>query len=93
VGPVKVAISASPADQSGASGAAEFAKRPETKAEAEAYMKKAGEMALDRRAKAMAGEEPAKSLIPERYNKTQTSQLVYTIKEDGDNHFKIELVD
>jgi hypothetical protein len=89
IGPVNVAVTA---DQPGDSSATDpiFSKVPQTPAEKEEYMKKAGEMGRAR-AQGNATETAPASVIPARYNKPQTSGLSYTIKADGDNHFQIEL--
>jgi hypothetical protein len=88
IGPVKVSVSA---DQAVNSAAADgFSKAPQTPAEQQEYMKKAGEMAQARK-KAPSSETAPVSVIPARYNKPQSSGLSYTIKADGDNHFQIEL--
>jgi hypothetical protein len=89
IGPVNVTVTA---DQPGNSSATDpiFTKAPQTPAEKEEYMKKAGEMGRAR-AQGNATQTASASVIPTRYNKPQTSGLSYTIKADGDNHFPIEL--
>ena len=67
-----------------------LSNRPKTPAEAEAYMKKAGEMQQAMASGATPIVQP-KSLIPDKYGKADTSGLTYTINADGKNHFTIDL--
>jgi len=91
VGEAKVSVSvAGPADS--ASNVSSNAKPGGMTAEQIAeQQKKMAEATKSFQAKADAA--PAKSLIPQKYDNPQTSGLSYTIKPDGDNHFKIELQD
>ncbi len=86
IGNVKVSIT------EGQSGSGETTKQPTTPEEAEAYMKKAAETQA---AIAANGGIPPKpvSTIPEKYGKSDTSGLSYTIKASGDNHLKIDLAE
>jgi hypothetical protein len=86
VGAARVSISfaAPAADAAGKSGA--------TPSDPDAYRKKM----LDMQASAPAddgAESRSQSLIPEKYTRHDTSDLQYTVKADGDNHFQIELQD
>lgn len=89
IGNSKVSVTATEPGKSD-SGKDALSKRPQTREEADAYMKKANEMQA-----AMASGRPEdvlpKSLIPEKYNKTDTSGLSYEIKASGTNHFEIAL--
>ncbi len=88
VGPVRVTVTAA-VPGSADDDTEAISKTPQSPAEAEAYMKKAGEMQ-----KSMAsGKTNARPipLIPEKYGKADTSGLSYTIKANGDNHFAIKL--
>lgn len=87
VGPGKFTVTASTGGIDSKDAEA-VSKQPKTPAETEAYMKKAAEMQ-----KAMASGQIAlpKSLLPIKYAKAETSDLVHTIKENGDNHFAIDL--
>lgn len=66
----------------------ELSKRPQSQAEADAFLKKAGEM---QQSIATGTAPPPKSPIPEKYSNAETSGLVFTIQENGDNHFDIDL--
>ena len=87
VGPVTVEITASTASDNGSDKNA-VSKQPTSAAESEAYMKKAAEM---QQAMAAGQVTQPTSAIPAKYGKAETSGLAYTIKENGDNHFAIEL--
>jgi hypothetical protein len=91
VGPVKVAISVESSEDS-SDFAKDVSQRPKTDAEAQAYLKKASELQKQMidNAKSGKNDKPAQ-LIPAKYSKAETSGLSYTVKENGDNHFKIEL--
>lgn len=91
IGPVKVSITAMSANEN-TSGLDGISKRPQSKEEADAYMKKASEMQAAMSSGRSADVMP-KSLIPEKYGKTETSGLEYEIKENGANHFEIALKD
>jgi hypothetical protein len=86
VGPVKVAVTANTGqDEAGLNSVSQQPKTPE---EAAQYLKNANEL----QQKMAQGKDAApKSLIPEKYNKTESSGLSYTINADGKNHFDIEL--
>ena len=86
VGLVKVSVT------EGVAASGDAAKQPKTAAESEEYMKKAAEM-QSAMASGAAAVVQAKSTIPARYGKAETSGLSYTIKANGDNHFAIDLVD
>jgi hypothetical protein len=66
----------------------ELSKPAQSQAESEAFLKKAGEM---QQAIATGTAPPPKSPIPEKYGNAETSGLVFTIQENGDNHFEIDL--
>lgn len=87
-GPAKVTVTAFPPGQK-VEGSQTVNAQPKTPEEQAAYMKKAEEM---QRAMASGQSPPApKSLIPESYNKPDTSGLSFTINPNGDNHFDIPL--
>lgn len=88
IGPVKATIVASAGGPSDALDG--VASQPKSQAEADAYMKKAAEMQQSI-AEGRGKDVLPISLIPEKYGKTETSGLSYTIKANGDNHFTIEL--
>lgn len=89
IGPMKVSITAMSVSESDA-GMDAISKRPQSQAEADAYMKKAAEMQAAM-ASGQAAEVMPKSLIPEKYGKAETSGLEYEIKANGPNHFEIAL--
>ena len=86
VGPVTASITIPSSDDASVDPA--IAKPPKTPEEAQAYMKKAGEMQAKM---ATTKPEKPKDLLPPKYSKTDTSGLSYTIKANGDNHFDISL--
>jgi hypothetical protein len=88
IGAHKVAISVSAPGPDSAGGA--LPPPPKTPAEQEAYMKKLNELQQMSTTPVAAAPKPV-SPIPEKYAKTETSGLSYTIKPGNDNHFKIEL--
>lgn len=90
VGPVKVAISATTPGGVDGDSLGAISKNPQSQAEADAFMKKAAEIQADMAAGKITDVIP-KSLIPERYGKSESSGLAYEIKANGDNHFAIEL--
>lgn len=91
IGPVTVSITAMSASEN-TSGMDAISKRPQSKEEADAYMKKASEMQAAMSSGRAADVMP-KSLIPEKYGKAETSGLRYEIKANGPNHFEIALTD
>lgn len=91
VGPVKIAVAVDvPSDDTGIAN--EVPQRPTTDAEAQEYLKKASELQkqMKEKAKSVKKEKPP-LMLPAKYSKTDTSGLSFTVKENGDNHFKIEL--
>jgi len=94
VGPARVSVSAFPPGQSSSNDmSAAMAKPPTNPQESAEYWKKIGEMQQKMSQRQSAEPEKPKSLVPERYNKAESSGLSYTVKPDGDNHFTIELKD
>ncbi len=93
VGPAKVSVTAFPPGQKSTPGAEDVSKIPKNADEAAAQLAKMGEMQEARRTGKDEANLPPKSLIPEKYMKVDTSDLKYTVKPGGDNHFSIELTD
>jgi hypothetical protein len=92
VGPVKVAISVDEPEEV-SDAFKDVSKPPKTDEEAQAYLKRAAELQKEMMDKSRSTKKakPAPKLLPSKYGKTDTSGLSYTVKENGDNHFKIEL--
>lgn len=86
-GSAKATVTAAIAGQQ-SSDSQDLSKPAQSQAEADAFLKKAGEM---QQAIATGTAPPPKSPIPEKYGNAETSGLVFTITENGDNHFTIEL--
>lgn len=86
VASVKVSITA------GSASSETTTKQPMSPAEAEEYMKKAAETQAAIASGRVAAVQSV-GTIPEKYSKAETSGLTYTIQENGDNHFKIDLVE
>jgi hypothetical protein len=64
-------------------------ERAKTAEEAQAYLKKAGEMQMKRNQE--GGPAKPKSIIPSKYEKPDSSGLEYEVKASGTNHFDIKL--
>jgi hypothetical protein len=92
-GPVTVSISANAPGQPGSTGTDAVSKLPTTPEETAAYHKKAMEMQKAQADGQSAAAAQPKSLIPERYTKSETSGLKFEVKASGENHFSIALVD
>ena len=92
VGPVKVAISVDEPEEAN-DAFKDVSQRPKTDAEAQAYLQRASELQKEMQEKNRSSKKskPAAALIPAKYNKADTSGLSFTVKENGDNHFKIDL--
>ena len=92
VGPIKIAISVD-ASEGDSDGLKDISQPPKPD-EAQAYLKRASELQKEMIDKAKSGkkDKAAKvTLLPAKYSKAETSGLSFTVKENGDNHFKIEL--
>jgi hypothetical protein len=89
VGPAKATVSMLAAGSG--SSATDFSKTPATDAAREEYFKKAAEkMTAQQSGTDTSG---PKSLVPEKYGSASSSGLSYEVKANGDNHYKIDLVD
>ncbi len=86
IGSVKVSIT------EGQAGTGEVTKQPTTPEESEAYMKKAAETQAAIAANGGVAPLPA-TTIPQKYAKSDTSGLSYTIKATGENRLTIDLVE
>ena len=92
VGPVKVTVAVDVSLEDNSDLFKDFSKRPATDAEAQAYLKKASELQKQMidKSKSSKKDKPIQ-ILPEKYSRPDTSGLSFTVKEDGDNHFKIAL--
>lgn len=93
VGPVQVTVSAFPPGKSNSGGSTGVPGDPKSAEDSAAFLKAAGEMQQSMSEAKDTEVATSKSLVPERYLKAETSGLQFTVKADGDNHFKIELQD
>ena len=92
VGPVRIAVSVDVSADDSSDFAKGVSQRPSTDAEAQAYLKKASELQKQMMDKAKSGKkEKPIQIVPAKYGKVDTSGLNFTVKENGDNHFKIAL--
>ena len=100
VGPVTVTVVVSPpTGEDQLKNSPELARPPKTPEEAKAYHKKANELqaALNAKKRANANKPNSQTAgVPKpdfdpRFGKAETSGLSFTIKANGDNHFKIHL--
>ena len=90
VGNAKATVSMVAPGSGGSSS--DFSKVPTTDAAREEYYKKAAEKMTAQQSGTDASSQP-KSLVPEKYASASSSGLSYTVNKNGDNHYKIELVD
>ncbi len=92
VGPVRVAVAVDVSADDGNDFAKEVSQRPSNDAQAQEYLKKASELQKQMIAKAKSGKKDKPiQIVPAKYSKVDTSGLSFTVKENGDNHFKITL--
>ena len=91
VGPIKVAVKVEVSEDA-SDAMKDVSQRPKSDAEAQNYLKKASELQKQMLDKAKAGKKDKPiQILPAKYGKTDTSGLSFTVKENGDNHFKITL--